>query len=133
MKASTFYRIAAVLLVLFALGHTLGFNQPPDPAWKADAVVASMKSLHFDIMGSHRSYWDFFLGDGYTVGVFFLFSAMLAWQFARIPPSSATAWAFVATFAAIAIVSLIYLFVVPIVFSTAITICLAAGVILARK
>jgi hypothetical protein len=27
MKASLFYRIAAVLLLLFAVGHTLGFRQ----------------------------------------------------------------------------------------------------------
>jgi hypothetical protein len=27
MKAATFYRIAAVLLLLFAAGHTLGFRQ----------------------------------------------------------------------------------------------------------
>jgi len=27
MKASTFYRIAAALLLLFALGHTLGFRE----------------------------------------------------------------------------------------------------------
>ena len=51
MKASVFYRIAAVLLLLFALGHTLGFRQS-DPSWGVDALVGSMRSIHFEIQGS---------------------------------------------------------------------------------
>ena len=35
MHASTLYRIAAVLLPLFAAGHTLGFRQS-DPTWGVD-------------------------------------------------------------------------------------------------
>ena len=37
MKASMFYRIAAVLLLLFAVGHTLGFRQS-DPKWGVERV-----------------------------------------------------------------------------------------------
>ena len=44
MQASLFYRIAAVLRLLFAVGHTLGFRQS-DPKWGVDAVVGSMRSL----------------------------------------------------------------------------------------
>ena len=57
MRASIFYRIAAVLLLLFAAGHTLGFRQS-DPAWGVDALLASMRSIHFDVQGFNRSYWD---------------------------------------------------------------------------
>jgi hypothetical protein len=39
MKASMFYRIAAVLLLLFAVGHTLGFRQS-DSKWGAFAKVS---------------------------------------------------------------------------------------------
>jgi hypothetical protein len=39
MKASLFYRIAFVLLILFAVGHTLGFCQV-DPRWGPDSAVA---------------------------------------------------------------------------------------------
>jgi len=126
MKVSTLYRIAAVLLVLFAAGHTLGFTQS-DPAWKIDALLASMRSIHFDAQGFRRTYWDFFLAAGLTTGVFYLFAAVLAWQFARVQPPAATAWAFALAFAAVAIVSCIYLFVIPIVFSLAVTICLSAA------
>ena len=41
MKASLVYRITAVLLLLFAAGHTFGFNQV-DPKWGVDNVVTSM-------------------------------------------------------------------------------------------
>jgi hypothetical protein len=43
MRASILYRIAAVLLLLFAVGHTLGFRQS-DPAWGVDALLGSMRS-----------------------------------------------------------------------------------------
>jgi hypothetical protein len=79
MKASLYYRIAAVLLVLFATGHTLGFRQA-DPRWGVDALLGSMRSIYFDIQGFNRTYWDFFVAAGFSVGVFYLFAAILAWQ-----------------------------------------------------
>ena len=56
MRASLLYRIAAVLLLLFAAGHTLGFRQS-DPTWGVDALLSSMRSIHFDVQGFNRSYW----------------------------------------------------------------------------
>lgn len=69
MKASIFYRIAAVLLLFFALGHTLGFRQS-DPGWGIGAVLVGMKSIHFDVQGFHRTYWDLFLAAGFSVACF---------------------------------------------------------------
>src|SRR6202451_2735730 len=77
MNASTFYRIAAVLLLLFALGHTLGFRQS-DPKWGVDALLGSMRSIRFDVQGFKRTYWDLFVAAGFSVGVFYLFAAILA-------------------------------------------------------
>jgi len=45
MKASLLYRVAAVLLLLFVVGHTLGFRQS-DPKWGVDALLGSMQSTH---------------------------------------------------------------------------------------
>ena len=131
MKASMFYRIAAVLLLLFAVGHTLGFRQS-DPTWGVDALLGSMRSIHFDMQGSNRTYWDLFVGAGFSVGVFYLFAAILAWQLGGLPATTlarmrGTAWAFALSFAAIAVVSLMYLFIVPVAFSIAITVCLTAA------
>ena len=137
MKASAFYRIAAVLLLLFAAGHTLGFRQS-DPQWGVDALLGSMHSIHFDVQGFHRTYWDLFEAAGFTVGVFYLFAAILAWQLGSLPPSTlarmrGTAWAFAVCFAAIAVVSWRYLFILPIVFSVVITLCLTAAAWLSAK
>src|SRR5213076_2188941 len=103
MKASMLYRIAAVLLVLFAAGHTLGFRQS-DPGWGVDALLGSLRSTHFDMMGFKRTYWDLFEGAGFVVGVFYLFAAVLAWQLGGLPPAELArmrgiAWAFAICFA----------------------------------
>jgi len=87
MKASTLYRVAAVLLLLFAVGHTLGFRQS-DPKWGVAAVLGSMQSIHFDVQGFNRTYWDLFEAAGFSVGVFYLFAAILAWQLSGLPAAT---------------------------------------------
>ena len=131
MKPSMLYRTAAVLLILFAVAHTAGFRQA-DPAWGADAVIGSMQSVHFDVQGFSRSYWDFFLGAGFSVGVFFLFSGILAWQLGSLPATTlasmrVVAWALTLCFAVVTAVSWKYLFILPVLFAGVITICLAAA------
>ncbi len=131
VKASVLYRIASVLLVLFAVAHTAGFRQA-DPAWGAEAVIGAMQSVHFDVQGFSRSYWDFFVGAGLSVGVFFLFAGVLAWQLGGLPPTAlasmrGVAWALALCFAAITAVSWRYLFILPVVFAGVITLCLAAA------
>ena len=131
MKAPMFYRIAAVLLLLFAVGHTLGFRQS-DPKWGVDALLGSMRSIHFDVQGFNRTYWDLFVAAGFSVGVFYLFAAILAWQLGGLSAVTmalmrGTAWAFALCFAAITVVSWRYLFIIPIAFSIVITLCLTAA------
>jgi hypothetical protein len=131
MKASVFYRIASVLLLLFAVAHTLAFSQS-DPTWGVDALLSSMRSIHFDVQGFSRTYWDFFVAAGLSVGVFYLFAAILAWQLGGVPSATlalmrATTWTFALSFAAIAVVSWRHLFMIPIAFSIAITMCLTAA------
>ncbi|MGO9832543.1 MAG: LIC_13387 family protein, partial [Myxococcaceae bacterium] len=84
MKASLFYRLAAALLLLFAFGHTLGFRQT-DPAWGIDTLLSIMRSIHFDVQGFSRTYWDIFVAAGYSVGVFYLLKAVFAWQLGSLP------------------------------------------------
>jgi hypothetical protein len=137
MRASVFYRIASVLLWLFAAGHTLGFRQS-DPAWGVDALLGSMRSIHFDVQGFRRTYWDLFEAAGFSVGVLYLFAAALAWQLGRLPAETlaltrVTAWAFALCFAAIAVVSCRYLFILPIAFSIAITLCLTLAAWLSAR
>src|SRR6516162_1799676 len=137
MKASVFYRVAAVLLLLFAVGHTLGFRQS-DPKWGVDSLLDSMRSIHFDVQGFNRTYWDLFVAAGFSVGVFYLFAAILAWQLGGLPAETlalmrSIAWAFALCFAAITVVSWRYLFILPIVFSIVITACLVSAAWLSSK
>jgi hypothetical protein len=131
MKASLLYRIAAVLLMLFAVGHTLGFRQS-DPAWGVDALLGSMQSIHFEVQGFTRSYWDLFVAAGFSVGVFYLFTAVLAWQLAGLRADTladmrVTTWTLALAFAVITLVSWRYLFALPFIFSTVVTVCLTAA------
>src|ERR1700680_3559812 len=84
MKASWLYRIASVLLLLFAVGHTLGFRQI-DPEWGVASLIDSMRSIHFNAQGFSRTYWDFFSAFGLFFSVFLLFAAVLAWQLGGLP------------------------------------------------
>jgi hypothetical protein len=131
MKASMLYRIAAVLLLLFSIAHTVSFSQS-DPTWGVDALLNSMRSIHFTVQGFNRTYWDFFLAAGFSVGTLYLFAAILAWQLGGLPVATqarmrGTAWAFALAFAAITIVSWRFLFIIPVAFSIAITVCLTAA------
>ena len=137
LKASAFYRIAAVLLLLFAVGHTVGFLQS-DPKWGVDTLLGSMRSIHFDIQGFSRSYWDFYVGFGLFVTVFLLLAAVLAWQLGGLPAETlahmrGVAWALALCFAAITVLSWRYFFIVPLVFSIVITVCLITAAWLSAK
>lgn len=131
MKASLFYRISSILLLLFAAGHTLGFRQI-DPQWGVDSLVQSMKTIHFNANGSDRTYWDFFVGFGLFVAVLMVFAAIVAWQFGSLPRETlaamrVSAWGFALCFAVVAYICWRYVFILPVVFSTAVFVCLAAG------
>jgi hypothetical protein len=131
MKASLLYRIAAVLLMLFAVGHTLGFRQN-NPAWGADAVLVLMRSVHFDALGFNRTYWDFFSAFGYFFSAFVVFAGVLSWQLSSLPAETLAAirgiaWALAICFVAVTALSWRFAFTIPIVFSTLITICLLAA------
>jgi len=97
-----------------------------------------MRTIHFDVQGFSRSYWDLFQAAGFSVGVFYIFGAVLAWQLGGLPAEAlgrmrGTAWAFVLCFAAITAISWKFLFVLPIVFSVVITLCLASAAWLASR
>ena len=67
----------AVVLLLFAAGHQLGFRNV-DPRWNADTTVAAMRNVRFPIQGFQRTYWEFFSGFGFFVTTLLLFSAYFA-------------------------------------------------------
>ena len=132
MKPSVLYRVASVLLVLFAIGHTFGFRQS-DPRWGVSALLALMQSAHFDLQGFSRTYWELYSGLGFFVTVFLLFSAVLAWQLGGLPAETLSrvrgiAWPLALSFWALTLLSWRYLFTAPIVFTLLIAVCLTGAV-----
>ena len=137
LKASVIYRISSILLVLFALGHTLGFRKVK-PQWGVDSLVSAMKSTHFDVNGLSRSYWDFYVGFGLFVSAFILFAAVIAWQFGglsqdSLAPLRGSRWAFAICFVVVTYLCWRYIFIVPVIFSLTITLCLTAAAWLPAK
>jgi hypothetical protein len=128
MKASLLYRTASVLLILFALGHTLGFRRV-DPRWKLDSIIAALRSTHFAVQGLNRTYWDFYVGFGLFVTILLLFTAILTWQLGGLPKDHLSEmrlvpWSLAACFVVVTFLSWKYFFVVPVIFSGVVAICL---------
>jgi hypothetical protein len=135
MKATWFYRIAALLLLLFAAAHSFGFSQTDA---SLDAVVGPMRSVEFDVMGSRRTFWDLFLAAGYSVGALYVFAAILAWQLGGAPAETlarmrVSAWAFALCFALLTLLSWRFLFILPVIFAGAITLCLTLAALAASR
>ena len=128
MSPSLLYRVASALLVLFGLGHQLGFRQV-DPRWGVDSAIGALKATQFQVQGMTRTYWDFFSAFGFFVTVFLFFSAILAFQLAGLSKEnlrsfSLVTWAFASSFVVITLLTWRYFFVAPLVFSSLVALCL---------
>src|SRR3954454_19237216 len=89
MKASTFLRVAAVITFLFFLGHTSGFPWTPGEAPADHAVIEAMHADSFPVLGSSRSYWDFYIGFGLIISVLQLVEAIVLWQLGGLAKTDA--------------------------------------------
>ena len=131
MKASLLFRIASVLLVLFAVGHTLGFRRA-DPRWGVDSLINQLRSTRFNVQEFNRTYWDFFTGFGLFVTILLLFAAIVSWQIGGLPRESLSAmslitWGLAICFVIVTLLSYQYFFIVPVIFSGVIAVCLILG------
>lgn len=138
MSARLLYRIAAVVLVLFAAGHTAGFLTFRPESADGLAVFNAMNTVHFDFNGAPRSFADFYVGFGLDVTAYLLFSAVLAWHLGGLAASEPKAigmlaWAFVSVQLAVLVLSVLYFFIVPTVMSAVILICLLWAALQLRK
>jgi hypothetical protein len=137
LKASVFYRISSILLVLFAAAHTLGFRQV-DPRWGVRAIVDGMQSTRFDVQGFSRSYWDFFVGFGLFVSVLLLFAALVAWQLPGLSVKAPVAarnigWGLAICFVGVTLLIWKYFFLAPLVFAVVVTVCLLIAASLSSR
>jgi hypothetical protein len=128
MNATVLYRIAAVIFVLFAVGHTFGFLKfkPDTPA--GISVSDAMRNVQFRIGSRDYTYNDFYTGFGLQVTVYLLFSALLAWKLGNLAATSphvigTIGWAFFAVQVIGLVLSLIYFFPITWTFSGVIATC----------
>ena len=136
MRVTPFLRIAAILSLINGVGHTIGVFSSPKHGAEEIAVLETMKSHHFDVMGSVRSYWDFLFGYGLLITIGLLVQAILFWQLAALAKTN-PAWTrpIVALFffncIGVATVSWKYFFIVPAVAQLLIAACLGVAFVTA--
>lgn len=129
MKATVLYKIAAVVFILFAAGHTFGFLHFEAPSPEGRAVFDSMNTVRFEVGGSTFSYGNFYRGFGLSISAFMLFEAFLAWQLGALAGSNpgvapALGWALCAVQVVSVVLSLIYFSAAPATFSAVVAVCL---------
>ena len=133
MGVTLWVRIAAALAALFAAAHTAGMPRAATKDVLAQGVVAAMRSVHFQAAGLTRSYWDFYQGFGLAVSAFLAMEAVLLWQLAGIASTGGRYRGMAVTHAAgfglLALISLRYVFAVPVALAAAISVCLIVAIL----
>ena len=139
MKSATvWFRISAVILLLFAVGHTFGFLTFKPPTEQGMAVREAMTNVHFQVGGKIFSYGGFYRGFGISATIGMLFEGFICWflgGLARRSPKEVApiGWALVVQQIAGMVLALMYFGVPPTIFSAVLTVCIVAATILAAK
>lgn len=133
MRTPLYLRIASVLAIVHALLHTIGgvLSKPSHGAPEI-AVIEAMKSRSFNVMGSMRTYWDFFYGYGWLLGLALLVEGILFWQLATIAKTNAAPirpiiMLFCLNFVVTTVIAWKYFFIAPAVTEILIAAFLAAA------
>lgn len=138
MKPVLFIRIAAVLVFIHAVLHTVGGVFGKAEPGPAAVAVAAMKSNQFLLMGNTRSYWDFYFGLGLCVTICLTFESVALWFLGSIAKSHSALLrpilaAFAIEYAALAVNSWRYFFLGPVIVEILIALCLIAAIATARR
>ena len=137
MSSTLYLRIASVLTIIHAILHTVGgvLSKPRNGAPEI-AVIDAMKSQSFNVMGSVRTYWDFFYGYGWLLGLALLVEGILFWQMATIAKTNAAQLRpiialFCVNFLVTTVIAWKYFFIAPAVTEILIAAFLAAAYVAA--
>jgi hypothetical protein len=130
-------RIASMISLFFAVGHTLGGLTKSWSPIGETGVLTAMRTFRFAVEGVNRSYLEFYRGFGFLLSVSVLMQAVLLWQLATLAAADRTlARPFVATFFLMSIASSAltwrYLFPLPVCFGAVLTLCLGLAVFASR-
>jgi hypothetical protein len=138
MSATVLYRIASIVLILFAAGHTTGFLTFKPPSAEGIAVHDAMNNVHFEVGGKLFTYGNFYKGFGLYITVYLLFSALVAWHLGGLAATHPEAvgmlgWAFVAMQLVSVVLSWVYFFPVTAIFSAVAALCSGWAAVLAQR
>ena len=120
------FRIASVVFLLFAIGHTFGFLSFKPPTAEGLAVKKAMSDVVFKVGGADLSYGGFYRGFGLSCTISMLLSAILCWQLGALstvrPRAIAgVAWSLFGGQVVGVVLSVKYFGLPPAVFSAALT------------
>jgi hypothetical protein len=137
MSATSLYRIAAVIFVLFAAGHTYGFLSLRPPSPEGRAVYDAMNSVPIEVGGRSFTYGGFYRGFGFSCTASMILSAFLCWhlgELARSAPAAigALGWVFFAAQVVGVVLSFLYFGLPPMVLSAVVTVIVGVAAFLAR-
>ena len=135
MSPTLLYRIAAVMFLFFAAGHTYGFLNFEAPTAEGRAVLESMNRVHFQGF----SYGGWYRGFGISATFSLLLSAYLAWHLGNLARTTPKAiggmgWALFLTQILGMGLSVMYFPLPPVILSGIVAACIAGAEIqLMRK
>ena len=138
MKSSTFLRIASVITFLYFAGHTASIPWTPAVGPGEAPVLEAMKAHSFDVLGSNRTYWDFYFGFGVIISAYLMVQAVVLWQLgslAKREPAQVRAIvaSFLVAFIVNAFLSWKYFFAIPLINAILISVCLALALVFSGR
>jgi hypothetical protein len=116
------FRITAVVLLVFATMHTVGFLTFRPPSAEGLAVWHAMNQVRFAVKGSTFTYGHFYLAFGLSITAAQVFAVWLAWTLGAMAKRGtrgvqAIAWAMFAWQAVGIVLAAILIAAVPAIFS----------------
>lgn len=75
---------ASLLIMLYALGHSRSYPWTPATGPSQDQLLRQLQNNTFDVLGVHRSYWDFYVGFGIDISIVQFTLALTLWLLADV-------------------------------------------------
>jgi hypothetical protein len=134
MKSTLWFRIAAVVMFLFAVLHTFGFLSFRPPSAEGMAVWNGMNGVSFTIDGSTYSYGHFYRAFGLSITAAQLFGAWVTWTLGSMARRGdggvrAIAWGLIVWQVIGIVIAAIYVSATPAAMSSVTVICIGIALL----
>jgi len=138
MKAALWFRIAAAIMLLFAVMHTIGFLNFRPPSAEGMAVWNGMNDVSFNVNGGSYSYGHFYRAFGLSITAAQIFGAWVLWLLGSMAQRGDTgvraiAWSIIVWQVIGAALAAIYVSATPAAMSLATVVCIGVALVLLPK